>query len=99
MNMPYGQPNTGGMMGGGGVMPTLDPMKRAQMAQALAGSGAAGPWAPMVQAMAMRQQQANKPQMISPGTAANGGWTTTMEPSGQGGLLSRLQTMFGAGGA
>ena len=86
------------MMPGGpkGLMPTLDPTKRAQMAQAM--SGMAGPYAPMIQAMAARQTEANRPQMVSPGTAANGGWTTTMEPSGQAGLLARLQNMFGAGG-
>ncbi len=77
-----------------GVMPTLDPAKRTQLASALAGQ-TAGPWAPMVQAMAMRQQQAQRPQMVSPGTAANGGWATSVEPSGQAGLLSRLQGMFG----
>lgn len=81
-----------------GLLPTLDPQKRAALAQAVAGQG--NPMSPIIQAMAMRQQQAAKPQMVSPGTAANGGWTTTMEPTGQaGGLFSRLQTMFGAGGA
>ncbi len=78
-----------------GMMPTLEPAKRTQLASALAGSNSFGPWSPMVQAMAMKQQQGAKPQMVSPGTAANGGWATSVEQNGQPGLLSRLQTMFG----
>jgi hypothetical protein len=79
-----------------GLLPTLDPARRAQLAQAVAGQG--NPMSPVIQAMAMRQQQAGQPQMVSPGTAANGGWTTSLEqaPGAQGGLLSRLQSMFGA---
>lgn len=88
-----------------GLMPTLDPARRAQLAQAVAGMGGGGqanPMNPILQAMAMRQQQAAKPQMVSPSTAANGGWSTSMEPAAgasQGGLLSRLQSMFGSGAA
>jgi hypothetical protein len=80
-----------------GLLPTLDPARRAQLAQAVAGQG--NPMSPVIQAMAMSQQQAGQPRTVSPGTAVNGGWTTTMEPAGgaQGGLLSRLQSMFGAG--
>jgi hypothetical protein len=109
MMMPYGAPSQmpqaapmgqgAGMGQAGGVMPTLDPMKRAQLAQALAGQG--NPMSPMIQAMAMRQQQAARPQMISPGTSMNGGWSTSLEqaPGAQSGLLQRLQTMFGSGAA
>jgi hypothetical protein len=102
MMMPYGQqgqmPQAAAMGQGAGVMPTLDPMKRAQLAQAIAGQS--NPMNPMLQAMAMRQQQAARPQMVSPGTAMNGGWSTSIEPSGgQGGLLARLQGMFGSGAA
>jgi hypothetical protein len=71
----------------------LDADKRARLAQALAGNS--GPMAPVVQAMALRHQQAMQPQLVSPGTAANGGWSTSLVPTGGGGLLSRLQSMFG----
>ena len=82
-----------------GLMPTLDPAQRAQLAQAVAGQG--NPMNPVLQAMAMRQQQGARPQMVSPGTAMNGGWSTSMEPAAgaQSGLLSRLQSMFGSGAA
>ena len=52
----------------GSEQPGMDPERRARMAMALAGNS---PMAPIVQAMAYRQQMANKPQMVSPGTA---GW-------------------------
>lgn len=85
----------------------LDPQRRAQMAMALAGGGQsssgqgfAGPMGPIVQAMAMRQMQQPRSQMVAPGTAANGGWSTSVEPSGAGGggggLFANLKSMFGS---
>jgi hypothetical protein len=74
----------------------LDDDKRARLAMALAGNS--GPMAPIVQAMALKQQQAAKPQLVSPGTAANGGWSTSLVPTGGGGgLLSQLKSMFAGG--
>lgn len=78
----------------------LDPQRRAQMAMALAGGGQGGPMGPIVQAMAMRQMQQPRSQMVAPGTAANGGWSTSVEPSGAGGggggLFANLKSMFGS---
>lgn len=80
---PPQQPGSGGM--------TADQRQRLAMAMA----GNAGPMAPIVQAMAYRQQQAQQPQQVSPGTAANGGWSTSLVPNGGGGgLLSQLRGMF-----
>jgi len=68
----------------------IDPTRRMQMAQALAGGN--DQWAPIRQALMARRMQSPTEQMVSPGTAANGGWQTSVQnknPQGLGGLFSQ----------
>jgi hypothetical protein len=92
-------PTTMGMSGAAG-QGMLTPQQRMMMAQALAQNGGGqDQFAGIRQALMMRQmQQQPQSQMVSPGTMANGGWSTSVEGGGNPGLLGKLSGMFSGGG-